>query len=109
MTTSALYDRVRFRGQPVAHPDAVVVEGNVRVTVLAPRLVRLEWSETGVFEDRCTYAFPTRYATSPPAFAVRRDHDALVIDTGALVVRYMPDGSLSGDNLSIAFALNGKP
>ena len=29
---------------PVAAPEAVVVSGNARFTVLTPRLVRMEWS-----------------------------------------------------------------
>jgi len=57
-----IYERIRFRGRPRAHPAAVVVHGDVRFTVLTPRLVRLEWSEEGVFEDRASYAFPTRYS-----------------------------------------------
>ncbi len=115
---SELYERIRFRGQPVAHPDAVVTHGNARFTVLTPRLIRLEWSETGVFEDRCTYAFPTRYTDSPPAFTVDKAADTLIIDTGALTLRYRLPQSVesvqsvdrfTADNLSITFTLNGAP
>ncbi len=116
---SELYERIRFRGQPVAHPDAVVTCGNARFTVLAPRLIRLEWSETGVFEDRCTYAFPTRYTDSLPKFTVEKTADALIIDTSALQLRYATapisaesaqsaDGKLTAENLSITFTLNGE-
>jgi len=112
---SELYERIRFRGQPVAHPDAVVTHGNARFTVLTPRLLRLEWSETGVFENRCTYAFPTRYTDFPPAFTVDKTADALTIDTGALTLHYSPKSAQSADekftaeNLSITFTLNGEP
>jgi len=110
MTTSELYERIRFRGQPVAHPDAVVTHGNVRFTVLTPRLIRLEWSETGIFEDRCTYAFPTRYTTSSPKFTVEETNAALVIDTGALTLRYTPTATpFDANTLSITFTLNGAP
>ncbi|MFN2283560.1 MAG: TIM-barrel domain-containing protein, partial [Anaerolineae bacterium] len=110
---SELYERIRFRGQPVAHPNAIVTRGNARFTVLTPRLIRLEWSETGVFEDRCTYAFPTRYTDSPPAFTTCEDNGALTIDTGALTLRYAPfvesAGGFTAGNLSITFLLNGEP
>ena len=66
-----LFQRIRFRGNPVAHPESVVVSGHARFTVLTPRLVRLGWSETGEFEDRSTYAFPTRYVPTPPSFTAR--------------------------------------
>ncbi|MFN2109032.1 MAG: TIM-barrel domain-containing protein, partial [Anaerolineae bacterium] len=110
---SELYERIRFRGQPVAHPNAIVTRGNARFTVLTPRLIRLEWSETGVFEDRCTYAFPTRYTDSPPTFTTCEDNGALTIDTGALTLRYAPfvesAGGFTAGNLSITFLLNGEP
>ncbi|HOT92856.1 MAG TPA: glycoside hydrolase family 31 protein [Anaerolineae bacterium] len=120
MTTSELYERIRFRGRPVAHPDAVVTRDNVRFTVLTPRLIRLEWSETGVFEDRCTYAFPTRYTDSPPKFTVDESNAVLVINTGILTVRYTSapksaesaqsaDGKFTAKNLSITFTFNGRP
>ena len=110
---SELYERIRFRGQPVAHPDAIVTHGNARFTILTARLIRLEWSETGVFEDRCTYAFPTRYTDSPTAFTTCADNGALVIDTGALTLRYAPfiksAEGFAASNLSITFTLNGEP
>ncbi len=106
---SDLFERIRFRGNPVANPDSVVVSGRARFTILTPRLIRLEWSETGEFEDRGTYAFPTRYSSSPPRFATRVDGDVLAIDTGALVLRYgQGSGRFIADNLSIAFELDGQ-
>ncbi len=107
-TTSDLFERIRFRGQPFAHPDSMVVSGNARFTLLTPRLIRLEWSETGRFEDRSTFAFPNRYAP-PPAFVTRTEGQTLVIDTGALTVRYRKNsGPFTADNLAIAFDLNGR-
>ena len=107
-SSTDLFHRVRFTGEPVANPASVVRSGDVRFTVLTSRLIRLEWSETGAFEDRGTYAFPTRLAEAP-SFETRIDGDDLVIDTGALVLRYERDGgAFSGDNLSIALAVGGQ-
>lgn len=109
MKDSALFDRIRFRGRPQAHPASMVVSGNVRFTVLTPRMIRLEWAETGAFEDRATYAFPTRYVETPPPFAVRVEDGVLVLDTGALTLCYrIGSGQFTPENLSIAFPLNGE-
>ena len=100
---SDLFERIRFRGRPAANPESVVVDGDVRFTILTPRLLRLEWSDTGAFEDRGSYAFPTRYAAAPP-FTVAREGGVLVVDTSALTLRYVPDsGKFTGGNLSIRF------
>ena len=104
-----LYERIRFRGRPVANPESTIVSGNARFTVLTSRLLRLEWSETGEFEDRSTYAFPTRYAPTP-SFAVAVQEHALTIDTGALRLAYAPgSGGFAAANLSITFECDGRP
>jgi len=113
MTTklpSDLFERIRFRGNPVANPESIIVSGRARFTILTPRLVRLEWSETGKFEDRGTYAFPTRYAPTPPNFTTRVGGDVLTINTGALTLRHRQNsGKFTADNLSITFELDGEP
>ena len=109
-SSSSLLERVRFGGSPVANPQSVIVSGHARFTVLTPRLVRLEWSETGEFEDRGTYAFPTRFTSAPPRYTTRLDGEGLTIDTGALALHYLQgSGRFTTDNLSITFALNGEP
>ena len=110
--TTDLFERIRFDGQPAANPASVVTSGSARFTVLAPRLLRLEWSETGQFEDRATFAFPTRFSAVPAHYSTRQEGSTLVIDTGELVLRYTHSGQDSGKfmphNLSITFTLNGK-
>ncbi|MGD8624465.1 MAG: glycoside hydrolase family 31 protein [Anaerolineae bacterium] len=105
----AFLERVRFRGQPAANPESMVVRNQVRFTLLTPRLIRLEWSETGIFEDRGTFAFPTRHAPAP-AFRLREVGPALVLDTGPLRLRYEGEGRapLDAENLSITFTLGGQ-
>ena len=41
-------------GNPVADGRAVVMCGKARFTVLTSRLIRMEWSGDGVFEDNAT-------------------------------------------------------
>jgi hypothetical protein len=104
--SNEFFDRVRFRGEPVADPHAVVLSGNARFTVLTSRLLRLEWSENGQFEDRGSFAFPTRRASVPP-FVTRTEGRTLIIETSALQLRYrMGTGKFTARNLSITFKLN---
>ncbi len=104
-----LFERIRFRGQPVANPESVVVDGDARFTILTPRLLRLEWTSTGAFEDRGSYAFPTRYAAAPP-FTVDAGESVLAVHSGALTLRHARDsGRFTDSNLSIAFQFDGKP
>ncbi|GAB4539759.1 MAG: hypothetical protein Kow0063_28860 [Anaerolineae bacterium] len=106
---SGLFERIRFRGEPAANPASVVISGPARFTMLTARLIRLEWSETGQFEDRGTYAFPTRRAPAPD-FESRVEDGVLTIDTGALRLRYVAgSGRFTAENLSIHFELNGQP
>ncbi len=47
----------------VANPKAVVILGSARFTVLAPKLVRMEWEEDGKFEDHASFVFV--FSSSP--------------------------------------------
>jgi hypothetical protein len=103
-----LFDRVRFRGEPVANPKSIIVDECVRFTALTSRLIRLEWSEAGTFEDRSTYAFPTRYGPAP-RFGSWVDDGLLMIDTGVLLLRYrLGSGRFSADNLSIVISFDSE-
>ncbi len=106
---SDLFERIRFTGEPVASPDSVVISGQARFTILTPRLIRTEWSEAGQFEDRGTYAFPTRFGPTPD-FTAQVEAGVLTIDTGVLRLGYVEDGGrFNPNNLSIAFDLGGEP
>jgi hypothetical protein len=45
------YERIRFRGKPVANPSSIVTFDNKRLTILTDCLIRLEWSPDGEFES----------------------------------------------------------
>ncbi len=109
MTNSDTLSRLAFRGEPLANPESIVISGEARFTMLTARLLRLEWAESGQFEDRSTYAFPTRRA-EPPPFGTRTEAGWLLIDSGALQLRYrVGSGKFTSENLSIEFTLNGEP
>jgi hypothetical protein len=92
-----------------AAPGAVVHVGHARFTVLTSRLVRLEWAADGRFEDRPSLVFINR-RLPVPSFQSRRERGWTTIDTGALLLRYRPDGTgeFTARNLSIALTVAGR-
>ena len=81
-----------------------IVCGNARFTAMTDRLIRMEWSADGVFEDRPTLTFVTR---SEIPVKVDRQGDGLVIDTGRVKIRYAGGGRFSSSNLSADLEVAG--
>ena len=92
---------------PVANPKAQVVSGNARFTVLTDRLIRMEWSENGKFEDNATLAIINRNLPVP-AFTTAKSGSGLQIKTSAVTLNYSGNGRFDKENLSVSFKLNGK-
>lgn len=72
---------------PQAHPDAMIVGDRWRITVLADGLVRLEWSDTGAFEDRASTLAQHR-DLPVPRFTVTETDTALEIITDRFHLTY---------------------
>ncbi len=83
-TTPADY---RIDAHPQADPAAVVVSPNARFTLLTSRLIRMESSPAGVFEDRASQVFWHRRQPVPP-FKVARAGNRVEIETEHLRLRY---------------------
>ncbi|MBQ7173466.1 MAG: DUF5110 domain-containing protein [Clostridia bacterium] len=79
-------------------PESVIAGGNYRITVLTPSLLRLEYSESGEFEDRPTQSVINRDFTVVP-FTVKKGK-ALTIETEKLLLTY-DEKPFSGEGLSI--------
>src|SRR5512137_2889838 len=74
---------------PDASPESVVTLEKVRFTVLTSRLIRLEYSKDGVFEDRPSQAF--WYRRQPVPLSRKSVSDRLIaIETEDLLLRYRP-------------------
>jgi alpha-glucosidase (family GH31 glycosyl hydrolase) len=93
--------------EPLADPRAVVVVGNARFTMLTSRLLRLEYSPEGKFEDRPSQAF--WYRRQPvPEFQVRRSEAEVEIETEHLLLRYRDDGAgFTPESLTTLLKTNG--
>ena len=98
---------------PVAHPDAVVRSGKARFTVLTPEMIRIQYSDRSLFEDRATFAIVNRRLPVPAFTAVEKD-GYLEIKTSALTLKYKIGGVIDGRHpsaevLNISMQLNGRP
>lgn len=93
---------------PAANPAAEVISGNARFTVLTPGLIRMEWNEKGVFEDKASLVFINRNLPLTP-FQKKEAGEWLEIKTSSLTLRYRKaSGKFSKDNLKVTFLLNGR-
>ena len=91
------------QNNPVANKAAVVTYQNARFTILTDRLVRMEWAQDGVFEDRASLAIVNR-DLPVPAFTSAIKGDVLTIKTGKLTLTYK-EGRFSPENLQVKFGL----
>ncbi len=91
-----------------ANPKAVVVDGSARFTILTPQLIRMEWSESGKFEDRASLVFINRRLPVPD-FKVTTEGSWLIINTRKLLLKYLKNsGEFNENNLSISLDVSGK-
>lgn len=93
---------------PYASEKAVVVAGNARFTVLTSQLIRMEWSEDGVFEDRASLTFINRNLPVPE-FKVRKNGKKVTVKTADVTLTYVDGcGPFSESNLKVEFLTAGK-
>ena len=84
----------------LAAPANPVVIGGARFSVLTPNCIRMEYSKEGQFVD-----LPSLFAANRGAkfndFKLEKEGAATIIDTGAIRLKYAPNGqALSASNLS---------
>ena len=69
--------------------DATVLQGkHWRIGILTESLIRLEWSDSGEFEDRLTQMAVNRDFGADPEFTVTHRNGLLIVDTPALYLTY---------------------
>jgi alpha-glucosidase (family GH31 glycosyl hydrolase)/putative sterol carrier protein len=93
---------------PVADPEAVVTGAQVRFTVLTSRLLRLEYSPTGEFEDRPSQAFWMR-KQPVPEYKIVVENGRYTLTTSHLQLDYIEtDAGFSADTLTIILKESGE-
>ncbi|MBT1172170.1 alpha-glucosidase [Bifidobacterium sp. MA2] len=85
---------------PLARADAVIAGDRWRITLLTASLVRLEWSDSGVFEDRPTQTVLNRDFGEPVRRTVTERDGRVIVDTDALRIVY-DGGPFSKEGLSV--------
>ncbi len=98
MTTIPAHFKVEMR--PIALKSAVVHAGKARFTWLTPRIIRMEYSEVGAFEDRASQAF--WYREQPKVNFTKKDGEegAVVLENEYLKLEYK-GGAFSAETLSV--------
>ena len=96
---------VHDAADPAASPEATVIFGNARFTVLTPRLVRMEWSADGKFEDRATLGIVNR-RLDVPEFEVRKTSGSVTVKTDFLTLKYKGQENFNEKNLSVSFLMS---
>lgn len=92
--------------RPMAEPQAVVVSGNARFTVLASRLIRLEYAENGRFQD--TPSQLVWFREQPvPEFSVEERDGRVHIHTAHLHLSYQSGRPFTAESLSITLLDSG--
>lgn len=91
------------QNNPKANPDAVVEYRHARFTVLTDRLIRMEWAEDDLFEDRASFAIVNRNMPVPPYTSAIKN-GILTIKTGKVTLTYK-GGRFSPENLSVKFGM----
>lgn len=89
-----------------ANPNSVVIVHNARFTVLTGRLIRMEYSPLGKFEDRASQAFWFREQPVPD-FHTNQANGELLIETPFLRLHYKTGEVFASDTLWIELKLTG--
>ena len=80
-------DQYKFPNDPVAEPGSIIKGPKYRFTLINEFVVRYEWAEDGVFEDRpSTFAINRRFPT--PEHQVNESDDSLEIRTPVFHISY---------------------
>lgn len=93
-------NRFQWPVRPLAVKENIVEGACYRFTVLTSRLIRLEYSPQGSFEDRASQSvFYRDFPTVP--FDIHRENGELVLKTKHIVLTYRENAPFSADTLSL--------
>ena len=80
----------------ISNKESYITGNKFRFTILSPRLIRLEYSESGVFEDRATSNVINR-SFPKVNFNITESETLIQIDTGVFTLTYVKDSSLKSN------------
>lgn len=82
-----------------SNAGAIIQGGNYRITILSEILIRLEYSDTGTFEDRPTELVKFRNF-EVPKFVKKEDDQFLVVDTNYFKLEYTKNKPFYGSKMN---------
>lgn len=95
-------ENYRYKTTPIA-PDNAIIKGNkYRFTMLTSRLLRIEYSESGYFEDRATQTAINRYF-AVPKFSVSEKDGLLTITTEHIELTYNKEKPFLSTTLKLCY------
>lgn len=95
-----IMDHFKFHSEPLPNDKAIVKGQNYRFTILTSRLIRMEYSEMGKFEDRASQTVWFR-KLEVPDFKISQSDKWLIIETEHLILTYKPAQKFRKSSLSI--------
>ena len=83
--------------------EASVIRGRkYRFTILTSRLIRIEYDENGIFEDRATFTVVNR-KFNPPDFKIATEGNVLKITTEHICLTYDTTSKFSQESLKVSY------
>ena len=92
---------------PIPHPEAIVTVGNARFTLLTSRLLRLEHSPSGEFEDRPSQAFWYRYQPVPEYEVLEKDGRTHITTPHLHLTYWSTPAGFAAETLSVTLKESG--
>jgi len=90
---------------PVVNPKAVIIQGNSRFSVLTDRLIRMEYSVSGTFEDDASFFAVNRYFEEVPFYNFSTQGEMITLQTNYITVIYKGNQPFQEENLRIIYRL----
>ncbi len=95
-------EQYRYKTTPLAADGAIVKGEKYRFTVLTSRLLRIEYNENGIFEDRATQLIVNR-EFDVPEFSVSKSDNILKIKTEYIELTYDMNKPFSPYTLKVQY------
>ena len=95
-------EKYKMSVTPLAKKEAIIQGEKYRFTVLTDRLIRIEYNENGVFEDRATQVVVNR-SFDVPEFEVKRDEEKIEIVTRHMLLTYYTGRVFTANSLFAKF------
>ena len=90
---------VKNKDDLISNKDSYIVGKKFRITVLSPRLIRIEYNEKGLFEDRPTSLIINRSFPKIDYFITESD-SMIEVNTGVFTLTYVKDSPIKSGILS---------